>query len=70
MNFYVTFGQKYRHENHPTGGHPDGWFRIIAEDAATAHDIAFQLIGEKWAMLYDEKPSIALFPRGELKVLP
>lgn len=65
--FYVTFGQKYRHEPHPQGGHPDGWFVVEADDKATAHDLAFQFLNEKWSFLYSKAEfDPTYYPLGEL----
>ena len=38
MKFYVTFGDKYRREAHPYGGHPDGWFELEAESQGEARE--------------------------------
>ena len=72
-NFYLTFGQKYRHEPHPLGGHPDGWFTITAPDKSHARELIFQLCGPQWAFLYSEREfdatHRACYPLGELKLI-
>lgn len=65
--FYFTFGQQYRQERHPAGGHPDGWFTIDAPDADSARTKMFEICGPKWAMQYDKQPDRELYRRGELK---
>lgn len=67
--FYFTFGQKYRHETHPNGGHPDGWFAVQAANSEEARSKMFAECGVLWAMQYDEQPSTDTFPRGELRRL-
>lgn len=67
--FYFTFGQKYRHEPHPEGGHPDGWFTIEADDLMSARVKMATLCGPKWAMSYDKEPDKNIYPRGELRRL-
>ena len=64
--FYFTFGQTYRHEPHPQGGHPDGWFTIEASSSEMARQKMFEVCGPRWAMQYDEPPGDR-FPLGELK---
>lgn len=68
-NFYVTFGQQYRHEGHPFSRkiHPDGYLKIEAVDYATARAEVFQLIGSRWAFMYNEESfEPEYFPRGEI----
>jgi len=67
--FYFTFGQKYRNEEHPAGGHPDGWFTVKAIDEDDAWKKMMALCGPKWSMCYSVEPDKELFPRGELKVI-
>lgn len=70
MEFFVTFGQKYRHEPHPKGGHPDGYFTIVTFNKERATDIAFDVLGEQWAFLYEpDKFDAAFYPRGCLAVI-
>lgn len=70
MNFYVTFGQKYRHEPHPQGYHPHGWLRIEAPNADYARAMAFDYMGPHWAMIYTEDEfSREYYPTGEFAVL-
>jgi hypothetical protein len=71
-NFYVTFGQQYRHEEHPCNDnmfkiHPDKWVRIVADSIGQARNAAFEMFGDKWAFIYDEKEfKKDYFPDGEL----
>ena len=72
---YVTFGQQYRHAEHPVcvRAHPDGWFEYTAptfQDASTAasrHLLADDGFGSKvalFAFVYEDRPSKAYYPRG------
>jgi hypothetical protein len=73
-NFYITFGQKYRHEPHPMFdlAHPDGWLRIVADDETQARNLVASYIGPAWAFIYDEPrfdpPAMKMrwYPLGEL----
>ncbi len=64
--FYITFGQKYRDEEHPLGGHPDGFAVVHAETYGIARDLTFAAIGIKWSGIYEEKPNPEWYPMGEL----
>lgn len=66
--YYVTFGQKYAHEDHPRipTAHPDGWLTIEAPDEETARDKAFELTDGAFAFMYDKQPDILVYPRGEV----
>ena len=70
MNFYVTFGQKYRHVKHPSGRsvHPDGYWKIEASDEEKARDYADAIFGEgMWAWIYPlHKFQFAFYPLGEI----
>jgi hypothetical protein len=73
MKYFITFGQKYRREKHPAGGHPDGWFEVEADDYEEACDKIWEAMGEKWSMMYHEEDfgpeSRAYYPRGKLRDL-
>jgi len=67
--FYFTFGQKYRHEQHPAGGHPDGWFEIAVPNGRYAQELArvvmFSICDELWANWYAEEGfTPKLYPKG------
>lgn len=67
--FYITFGQKYRSEQHPTfsPAHPDGWVTIDAIDEDKAREIAFRELGSRWSGIYtDSNFTPSYYPRGEL----
>lgn len=71
MILYVTFGQRYRSEPHPTLGKvdPDGWIEIEADTYDEARDIAVNLTKTSaytaaFAFCYDEKPEARYFPNG------
>jgi hypothetical protein len=66
--FYVTFGQQYHHEPHPTfpKAHPDGWVTVVAADELAARRLAVEWLGTAWSSIYDEEPDLALFRLGEL----
>lgn len=71
-NYFLTFGQLYRTEEHPQfeDAHPDGWVRIIAKDDEDAREAAWMKFGENYSMLYQAdafKPDS--FPRGEIGVI-
>jgi hypothetical protein len=68
-NFYVTFGQQYRHEPHPVSKniHPDGYVKIDALTLSEARDKAFEMLGYKWSFIYEEKEfKFEYFPKGEI----
>jgi hypothetical protein len=70
--FFVTFGQKYRRERHPTfpEAHPDGWLTIEATDMYEARRAAYQMLGTGWSWLYDEQDldwDPKYYPNGEIK---
>lgn len=56
QKFYLTFGVKYRHEDHPKwlGADPDGWVLIEAPDEPQARRLAHEVLGPYWSMLYPE----------------
>lgn len=66
--FYVTFGQKYRHEPHPVlpEAHPDGYLAIEADTEEQARAKAFELTGGKFAFMYQTEPERAFYPLGEI----
>ena len=67
--YYVTFGQKYRHETHPrfAKAHPDGYVMIEADDFESARQLAFENLGPYWANIYDEDDFTKdLYPKGVL----
>jgi hypothetical protein len=57
MTFFVTFGQRYHREPHPTfpQAHPDGWVEIIAPNYATAWQITQDHLGNHFAFIYEEE---------------
>lgn len=69
-DFYVTFGQKYPREPHPSWGaaHHNGWVRLVgATDRADARGWATVLFGRQWSEVYDSLHGFtALFPLGEI----
>lgn len=69
VEFFVTFQQRFRREEHPTHAeaHPDGWIVIEAPDYLAAQAAANERFGHRhWSMLYHEKPDTRFFPRGEV----
>ena len=67
--FRVTFGQKYRREDHPTlpEAHPDGWLAVFAADEHQARLLTFDKLGTAWSMLRPPMPDdLDWYPRGEL----
>ena len=72
-DFFITFGQQYRHIGHPAWvhAHPDGWVRIQAGDEYEARQAAMRWFGPQWAFIYDEESfadSRHFYPKGELGV--
>lgn len=66
---YVTFGQKYGYEVHPTLGsvvHPDGWMEIRGLTYSQARLVAFALTGGNHATDYTRPPDRDMFPRGAI----
>ena len=73
-NFYVTFGQKYRREEHPRLGMvpdlPDQWVRIEAHDEVAARGLAAAFFDLQWGFLYDEASFEKHYhPKGEYGVI-
>lgn len=73
-NYFVTFGQKYAREPHPTfpGAHPDGVLRVVAKDGADALLRVCETIGSFWAFMYNEEQiteSMHFYPAGVTHVL-
>ena len=71
MEYAVTFGQRYRSEEHPRlpEAHPDGYVVIEAPDMDQAHAIAFDKIGGSWAFLCEMEDfslDAWMHPLGEL----
>lgn len=67
--YFVTFGQQYRHEPHPKAkyAHPDGWLTIVAETMKEAREKAFAELGDKWGFIYEHDDfQRHYFPEGEL----
>lgn len=67
-SFYVTFGQMYRREPHPSGYHihPDGWVRVEATGWRDAEAKVSEMFGQAYAFIYDEAGFKGeYFPRGE-----
>jgi hypothetical protein len=66
--FYVTFGQRYAREPHPTfpAAHPDGYVVIVAPSEPIARAAAFSAFGTAWAFIYERPPEPRFAPRGEL----
>jgi len=73
IEFRVTFGGQYAHEDHPQfpAAHPDGWLTVFASDEMIAQRTVIGAIGTGWCMIYH--PSDPGYPviegyykRGEL----
>ena len=66
-SYYVTFGNKYRTEPHPSGivVNPDGYVTIRAESTNDAYSIALKHFGFNWgAMHYNKETVDKPFPVG------
>ena len=68
MTFYVTFGQRYRHEPHQYGGHPDGWTEVQADSKDSAVSKIQRRYGNAWSNIYDaDRFDPSLYPRGVIE---
>lgn len=71
-NFYITFGQKYRRETHPSGYDisPDGVIQVVAPNYETARDIAVKSFGQEWSFIYPERyTEMDYYPLGVIMEL-
>lgn len=69
VDCFITFGQQYRREEHPTWplAHPDGWLRVTAASYEQARQVAFAVTDGAHAFDYPaEHFDQALYSRGEL----
>jgi hypothetical protein len=74
--WYLTFGQRYAREEHPTfpKAHPDGYVVIEADLYEDARGKAIEEVGLFWADLYSEEDFFSeddlfgdtMFPLGEI----
>lgn len=66
--YYVTFGQQYRHEPHPTLGLvpslPDYVVQVEAPDSDAARALVVQHLGQSWSFLYRGTGDPKWYPRG------
>lgn len=70
QTYYVTFGQKYRHENDALGRHPDGWMEVTATTMEEARSIVFTKLDRGWAFIYAGRTfDKSLYPKGCIKEL-
>jgi hypothetical protein len=67
MTFYVTFGQKYRREEHPLWplAHPDGWLEVEAPSEKDARLLLHKALGKYWGFIYTNLESLtpSYYPR-------
>lgn len=72
LDYYVTFGSKYRTKAHPTfpKAHPYGYIRVVAESVGQARAIAAMELGHNWEFIYGSLAELKpeLYPLGELAV--
>lgn len=73
VEWFVTFGQQYPREPHPTfpGADHDGFVVIEAPDETTARRTAVDRLGQRWAFIYSADDWTAgdhadYYPKGEL----
>jgi hypothetical protein len=66
QTFYITFGQKYRFEPHPQGGHPDGYFTVQAKNEDKARHLVYNTLGVAWAGIYSSLEDLGpeYYPKG------
>lgn len=67
--YFVTFGQKYRHEPHPLKIHPDGWVEVSAKSEFEAREAIVKACGTQWAFIYSEKEFESIKPLHKLGCL-
>jgi hypothetical protein len=70
--YFVTFGQKYRTEEHPTlkEAHPDGVVEVPAINSDVAREIVVDKLGDKWCAIYSEDEiDLNHYPRGVIAIL-
>lgn len=55
MQFSITFGQKYNHDEHPACSKIDAnaFLRVEAEDELAARHKVIDLVGNNWAFIYE-----------------
>lgn len=76
MEFFVTFGQRYARENHPSfpPAHPDGWAVVEAPDWDSARGIVVEELGSDWSGLYGKEDFMTdaaeRYPRGKVGMIP
>lgn len=67
QKFYITFGQKYRTEPHPTfdKADPDGVLEVEADNADEAREKVVAKLGEFWSFIYPaDELDLDNFPLG------
>jgi hypothetical protein len=67
--FFLTFGNKYKHELHQSGLkiNPDGYILIYAHTYDLARQKAFDEFGKEWCWLYSEEEfQPSHFPDGKI----
>lgn len=67
--FFLTFGQRYKREHHPSGYNinPNGWIEVYAYNYDLARQKAFDVFGSDWCWLYSEQGfNQNDFPSGKL----
>lgn len=54
--FFLAFGNKYKHEPHPSGYdvNPDGWIEVFADTYDLARQKTMDIFGKEWCWLYTE----------------
>jgi len=69
QDFRVTFGQRYRREEHPRWplAHPDGWLTIAAPSYEVARAWVIRELGTSWCDIYAPRSfERSLYELGEL----
>lgn len=70
--FYITFGQRYRYEEHPAGNWitPDGVVLIKEKSYEDARKLAFKHLGFRWAFMYPcDSADLSLYPKSVIGIL-
>ena len=66
--YYISFGQVHAHSVAGRTYDKDCIAVIKAKSKDRAHDLAMEIFGPKWSMLYEKEPDMSYFPRGLMEL--
>lgn len=76
MIFYITFGQKYRYQDHEKWintktmyAHPDGYWQVRAKDEDEARVKVWKALEQYWSHMYRLEPAREMFPLGIIGII-